>query len=81
MSALAPAVLRAAARRRAAFAAVLACVGLAVALPAGAGAASWTDSHRVKASWTDGRSPAASWTDSVRRNASWTDRLPRSRAR
>jgi hypothetical protein len=45
---------------------------LALAVPAGASAASWTDSSRPKASWTDSK-PAASWTDS-RPTASWTDR-------
>jgi hypothetical protein len=43
---------------------------LALAAPAAAGAASWTD-LRPAASWTDSR-PAASWTDS-RPKASWTD--------
>lgn len=45
---------------------------LALSVPAGASAASWTDSKAPKASWTDSK-PTASWTDS-RPTASWTDR-------
>ena len=54
---------------------------VALAVPAGASAASWTDSSRPKASWTDSK-PTASWTDS-HPTASRTDRtrLTRSRAR
>jgi hypothetical protein len=53
---------------------------VALAVPAGASAASWTDTSRPKASWTDSK-PTASWTDS-KPTASWTDRtrLTRSRA-
>lgn len=47
---------------------------LALVAPAGATAASWTDSVRPRASWTDSR-PSASWTD-VRPAASWTDARP-----
>jgi hypothetical protein len=54
---------------------------VALAVPAGASAASWTDSTGPKASWTDSK-PTASWTDSSP-TASWTDRtrVTRSRAR
>ena len=79
MSSLAPAAARALNAPRVLLASVLACVAVAAALPAGAGAASWTDSHRIKASWTDSRSPGASWTDSHRPGASWTDRAAKSR--
>jgi hypothetical protein len=40
----------------------LVAVALALVVPAGASAASWTDAKRPKASWTD-LSPTASWTD------------------
>ena len=66
MSSLAPAAARALNAPRVLLASVLACVAVAAALPAGAGAASWTDSHRNKASWTDSRSlartPEPTWS-------------------
>lgn len=40
----------------------LVALALALIAPAGANAASWTDSKKPKASWTDS-SPTASWTD------------------
>lgn len=40
----------------------LVALALALTAPAGASAASWTDSKKPKASWTDS-SPTASWTD------------------
>jgi hypothetical protein len=51
---------------------------VALSVPAGASAASWTDSS-PKASWTDSK-PTASWTD-ARLAASWTDRTRGKRLR
>ncbi len=60
--------------------AALVLTAVALHVPTGADAASWTDSHGRNASWTDSQRPSASWTDGRAPSASWTDRAPRTRA-